>query len=187
MPKHSPAPPLQVAAWINTPKPLSLADFRGRVLLIEAFQMLCPGCVSQGLPQAQRVRQVFGPADIAIIGLHTVFEHHAAQGGIVPLEAFAHEYRLDFPIGVDQPGAAGGAPRTMQAYAMQGTPTLILVDRLGRRRLQRFGHLDDLALGSALATLIAEPGDSESAASAKSVQPAAVACTTDGCPVPPRS
>ena len=30
---------------------------------------------------------------------------------------------------------------TMQAYQMQGTPTLLLIDHAGRLRRQVFGHL----------------------------------------------
>jgi hypothetical protein len=44
----------------------------------------------------------------------------------------------------------------MSAYAMQGTPTLLLIDRAGRLRMQRFGHIDDLRLGAAIASLVAE-------------------------------
>jgi hypothetical protein len=44
----------------------------------------------------------------------------------------------------------------MQAYAMQGTPTLILIDRQGRLRRKHFGLLDDLRLGAEIATLLAE-------------------------------
>ena len=53
------APPWQVAQWFNTDKPLSLEALRGKVIVLEAFQMLCPGCVSHGLPQAVRVRDTF--------------------------------------------------------------------------------------------------------------------------------
>ncbi len=53
------APPLEVSQWFNTQTPVTLADLRGRVVVIEAFQMLCPGCVSHGLPQAQRIVDAF--------------------------------------------------------------------------------------------------------------------------------
>ena len=45
---------------------------------MEAFQMLCPGCVSHGLPQAKRIQHTFGDA-VTVLGLHCVFEHHAAM------------------------------------------------------------------------------------------------------------
>src|SRR5690606_27202227 len=94
--EHPLAPPLQVERWFNTPEPLTLDALRGRVVVLEAFQMLCPGCVSHGLPQARRVYDTFPPEEVAVIGLHTVFEHHAAMTP-VSLEAFLHEYRIEFP------------------------------------------------------------------------------------------
>ena len=183
-----PAPELDVETWLNTPHPLTLAGLRGKVVLIEAFQMLCPGCVDHGLPQATRVQATFPRADIAVIGLHTVFEHHEAQGSRAAIAAFIHEYRIAFPVGVDRQSDRGGPPLTMKAYAMQGTPTLILIDRLGRKRAQHFGHLDDLRLGAEIATLIAESPD-VSAEVATIATPAALDqpganCTADGCRLP---
>ena len=72
-------PELQVSEWLNTPEPLSLAALRGQVVVVHAFQMLCPGCVAHGLPQAKRLTQVFAGRDLAVIGMHTVFEHHAVM------------------------------------------------------------------------------------------------------------
>lgn len=150
----TPAPDLDVAEWLNSDG-ITLADLRGRVVVVEAFQMLCPACVSHALPQAQRVVETFGTADVAVVGLHTVFEHHDA---VTPtaLRAFAHEYRLRFPIGVDRHERGEHSPVTFRRYGMQGTPTTILIDRLGRLRSQSFGAVSDLALGAHIATLAAE-------------------------------
>ncbi len=156
MPELRPAPDWIIADWLNAAAPISLASLRGKCVMAVAFQMLCPGCVSHGLPQALRVRQTFPEHDLAVIGLHTVFEHHAAQGGREALAAFLHEYRIGFPVGIDAPAPGGGIPQTMRAYGMQGTPTTLLIDRAGRLRLARFGHVEDLALGAWLATLIGE-------------------------------
>ena len=95
-----PAPEWQTTTWFNTPEPLNLEHLRGRVVLLHAFQMLCPGCVARGLPQAQRVADLFADAPLVVVGLHTVFEHHEAMG-IESLRAFLHEYRIRFPVGVD--------------------------------------------------------------------------------------
>lgn len=149
------APDWHVAEWLNSDRPLALADFRGRVVVALAFQMLCPGCVAQAIPQMQRARDAFPESDVAVVGLHTVFEHHEAQGRHDVLAAFLHENRIAFPVGIDAQGD-GVLPETMSAYAMQGTPTLLLIDRDGRLRMQRFGHIDDLRLGAAIASLVAE-------------------------------
>lgn len=153
--RHAPAPPWQVDRWFNTPAPLSLEALRGKVVVLEAFQMLCPGCVSHGLPQATRIAQVFPPDKVAVVGLHTVFEHHAAMAPVA-LQAFLHEYRIGFPVGVDTPADDGPIPRTMRAYGMRGTPSLVLIDAQGHVREHHFGQVGDLVLGAQIATLLGE-------------------------------
>jgi hypothetical protein len=147
-------PKIQAAEWLNTDRPLVPADFRGRVLAVEVFQMLCPGCVLHGLPQAQRIAAAFEPAEVAVIGLHSVFEHHAANSRAA-LAAFLHEWRIRFPVAIDAPGE-GALPRTMAAWGLRGTPSLVLFDRRGRMRARHFGQVGDLALGAELMSLARE-------------------------------
>jgi hypothetical protein len=144
-----------VSQWFNTDVAIDLDALAGRVVAIEAFQMLCPGCASHGLPQAQRIASGFA-GDVTVLGLHTVLEHHDAMGP-VSLKAFLHEYRIGFPVGVDAHEQPGGTPVTMARYQLRGTPSLILIDRAGRIRLNAFGHVDDLTIGASLARLIDEP------------------------------
>lgn len=176
------ARPLETTHWLNTPEPVTLDALRGKVVLLEAFQMLCPGCVSHSLPQAMRARGLFSENDLAVIGLHTVFEHHDAQGSKQALEAFLQEYRITFPVGIDAPSDGGGPPRTMTAYQMQGTPTTILIDREGNLRKQKFGHNEDMLIGAEIMALLRESGPPVTK------QRAAVetGCNDEGCPVPPR-
>ena len=149
------APELQVSRWFNTAQPITLQSLHGRVVLLHAFQMLCPACISHGLPQARRVHELFPREKVAVIGLHTVFEHHAVMGPDA-LEAFIHEYRWPFPIGIDIPGPDGGIPRTMRELALQGTPSAVMLDRGGCVRLHHFGATDDMALGAMIGQLLAE-------------------------------
>lgn len=89
------------------------------------------------------------------MGLHTVFEHHEAMTPAA-LTAFLHEYRLTFPAGVDFAATNGPLPQTMAAYALQGPPTPILIDRCGRRPKQNFEAEDDMRVGADIAYLLAE-------------------------------
>ncbi len=176
------APEIQAETWLNTDKALTLSALRGRVILIEAFQMLCPGCVAHGLPQAQRVANTFRDDDVVVLGLHTVFEHHVAQGSREALAAFLHEYRISFPVAIDQPATSGQVPKTMHAYGMRGTPTLLLIDRQGRLRKQHFGQQEELLLGAEIMSLVLEsPTASDSKA-----EPVGDGSTCDdnGCQVP---
>ncbi|WP_348693004.1 redoxin domain-containing protein [Duganella fentianensis] len=150
---ETPAPEFEVAAWLNVRQPLSLAALRGKVVLVYAFQMLCPACVTHGLPQAKKVAASFSRNEVEVIGLHTVFEHHAAMGQVA-LEAFLHEYQIGFPVAIDSASGTGPVPKTMAAYGMRGTPTLLLFDRAGRLRQHHFGMLEDLQLGAQIAALL---------------------------------
>jgi hypothetical protein len=149
-------PPLQVSRWFNTPQPITLNALLGKVVAIHAFQMLCPACVAHGLPQASKLREAFPEDQLAVIGLHTVFEHHDVMGADA-LEVFIHEYRLRFPIGVDEADARSPLPKTMTAWGLQGTPSLVLLDRQGRAQLSHFGRLDDLFLGAVIGQLLEQP------------------------------
>jgi peroxiredoxin len=149
------APELEVSEWINTAEPLSLLKMKGSVVVIHAFQMLCPGCVSHGIPQTKMIASTFSENEVNVIGLHTVFEHHAVMTADA-LKAFIHEYRITFPIAIDKPSPTASTPRTMQRYNMKGTPTLILIDKQGRVRLNHFGRLGDMHVGKMISDLVSE-------------------------------
>ena len=177
------APDWQVSQWFNTRSHLSLGRLRGHIVLLHAFQMLCPGCVSHGVPQAERVHREYAGHGVTVIGLHTVFEHHAAMMPVA-LEAFLHEYRITHPVGVDAVGAqCDPIPLSMRRYGLRGTPSLMLIDRAGRLRVHEFGRGDDLQLGVWLGRLLAEQvgfiGDSaEESNQALPID----ACDTQACP-----
>ena len=156
MTQYQTAPELITTQWFNAPGPIDITSLRGRVVVIEAFQMLCPGCVSHAIPQAIKVHKLFNKDDVAVLGLHTVFEHHDAMTP-VSLDAFIHEYRIPFPVAVDAASDPGPIPQTMAAYQMRGTPTTILIGRDGKLRKQHFGVESDMALGAEIMSLVREP------------------------------
>jgi len=164
------APELQVSQWFNTARPLNLQELRGRVVLLQAFEMLCPACVAYGLPQATEVHGAFSASEVAVIGLHSVFEHHQAMTPQA-LEVFIQEYRLGFPIAVDAADPHGPVPQTMQAYGLRGTPSLVVLDHKARIRLHHFGRVNDLQLGTLIGQLRAEVAS-------------ATSCDADGCALP---
>lgn len=158
------APELLVQTWFNTDRPLFLSGLCGRVVVLAAFQVLCPNSIAGGVPQAQRIYETFEPKDVAVIGLHATFEHHDAFSTAL-LKAFIHEYRLKFPIALDQPNPASPIPHTMERYKMRGTPSLVVIDRHGLVRKHTFGAVDDLRIGAEIGALTQEP---ESAALSRS-------------------
>jgi len=151
------APELLVQTWFNTERPLLLAGLRGRVVVLVAFQVFCPNSIAIAIPQAKRIHETFEPKDVVVIGLHATFEHHDAFS-VPALKACIQEYRLKFPIALDQPHHAGPIPHTMDLYKMRGTPSLILIDRQGLVRKHAFGAVDDLRIGAEIGALTQEGG-----------------------------
>ena len=173
-------PEWEVSRWFNTDHPPHLADLRGQVVLVEAFQMLCPGCVSHGLPLAKKVHQALGAQGVAVVGLHTVFEHHDAMQPHA-LQAFLYEYKIRFPVGVDAPVPDSTLPSTMARWGLQGTPSLLLFDKSGRLRAHQFGNVDELQLGVFLGQLLEE---APSAVAGADATPPADGCNDQGCAAP---
>ena len=149
------APDLKIQEWLNTTESISLKALREHVVVLHAFQMLCPGCVSHGIPQAIQIHNAFSRDDVVVLGLHTVFEHHAVMNADA-LKVFMHEYKIPFPVGIDTAQIGHPIPLTMQAYELRGTPSMVVIDRNGIIRLNHLGQIDDLRVGAVLGQLIAE-------------------------------
>ncbi len=182
-------PEIEAEEWLNTSELLSLNNLRGKVVVIHAFQMLCPGCVLHGIPQTSAIHEMYShEKNVQVIGLHSVFEHHSVMD-IDALKAFVHEYQLQFPIAVDKPSESGVIPVTMQKLSLKGTPSIVLVDKKGRLRLNHFGRLSDMEMGHLIGMLLHE--ESEDAAinnnerddPARLMQPSGDDCDENGCQI----
>jgi hypothetical protein len=146
---------LSISKWLNVKSDFSIEKLQGKVIAIHAFQMLCPGCVLHGVPQAQKLFETFSQDHVAVLGLHTVFEHHEAMKE-VSLRAFLHEFRVTFPVGIDQLSVGEDIPQTMASFQMRGTPTWLIFDKIGKMKIHAFGQIDDLVLGAEISKLAFE-------------------------------
>lgn len=146
-------PEIVASQWFNS-APLSLKELKGKVVVLVAFQMLCPGSLRHSLPQAARIARAFSREEVEVIGLHMVFENHKDMTPSL-LEPFLQSERIEIPVAVDQQNGSG-LPKTMEAYGMQGTPTLLIFDRQGRLRRHYLGAVDDVRLGAEIMALAIE-------------------------------
>lgn len=172
-------PELAVSHWFNTRQPLSLPGLRGKSGWIHALQLLGPGCGSDAIPQLRRVEKIFGHNQ-QIIGLHTVFEHHAVMSPVT-LEAFLQEYRITTPVGIDLAGASADVPLTMQRYGFRGTPSSVLIGRDGSIIQGTFGVEDDIALGARIAKAHASSNPNQTTDATQDGSPA---CADERCEIP---
>jgi hypothetical protein len=68
-----PAPKLLLSDWVQG-KPTNLDQLLGSVVLIEVFQVNCPGCFLDSLPQAIDLHQRYHKKGLTVIGIATAFE-----------------------------------------------------------------------------------------------------------------
>jgi thiol-disulfide isomerase/thioredoxin len=151
-------PEIQASAWLNVDTPPTLKGLKGRVVVVAAFQLHCPGSLKHGLPQAARLAASFNDDEVVVIGLNTPFEEPGKQDKAA-LEAFVAEHEFTFPIALDKTGAKGELPKTMEDYEIRGTPTVLIFDRQGRLRRHYLGQVDDLRLGAEVMALTIEARD----------------------------
>lgn len=138
--------------WINIYENDVEKLFSSKVVLIYAFQMLCPACVIHGVPLVKKLHDFFNPEEVSIIGLHTVFEHHEVMNSNA-LKTFIYEFRLTFPIAIDRASENNNIPQTMRNYNMQGTPSFLLFDKNGELSFHGFGQVQEIFLSSAITNL----------------------------------
>lgn len=145
---------LSVSQWFNADNAITLKRLNGRVVVVGAFQMLCPGCVMHSIPQLKKLHELSRNLPLTVIGLHTVFEHHQAMQPHA-LEAFISEYRLQFAVGVAAYEKNKLTPKMMEDWQMKGTPSTFVFSVTGDLCLHQFGHVDDLPLGIFVGQLLA--------------------------------
>ena len=68
-----PAPELKVSEWVQG-GPINLKDYQGKVVVVEVFQVNCPGCFIYGIPEAIDTFQKYKNNDVIVLGLATAFE-----------------------------------------------------------------------------------------------------------------
>jgi thiol-disulfide isomerase/thioredoxin len=142
------APPWRVDRWLQLPvkgTAIDVADFRGKVIYLYAFQSWCPGCHSRGFPTLQEsIKRFAGEPDVAFVAVQTAFEGFHAN---TPQAAHqtAARYGLSIPLG--HSGSAGAPSGLMRDYRTGGTPWTIIIDRAGVVRFNDFHVTPDAAEG----------------------------------------
>lgn len=138
MPAVSPAPTLRLKDVDD--KPVDLAQYKGRVVLINFWATWCPPCRKE-FPSLGRVRKLFKPDE---------FEVLAVNVGEDPDSVFSFTGITDFPVMFDRDSKA------MATWAVRGLPTTFLVDRQGRLAYRATGgrEFDDADIVTTIKQLL---------------------------------
>ena len=122
----SPAPALQVAAWTDG-KPRSLADYKGKVVLLDFWGIWCGACTN-GMPSLEHLKQKYEPRGAVFLSIHTPGED------IGKIRRFLDLKKSSFISALDEGRGKSDNPDngvTADRYGVRGYPTLVMIDRRG--------------------------------------------------------
>ena len=125
------APELEgLFAWFNS-KPLTLADLKGKVILVDFWTFSCINCI-RTLPYMEMLHEKYASQGLVVVGIHAPefsFEKVPAN-----VEASIKERGLHYPIALDNDF------KTWNAFNNRYWPAKYLIDMNGNIRYTHFGE-----------------------------------------------
>jgi cytochrome c biogenesis protein CcdA/thiol-disulfide isomerase/thioredoxin len=152
LPVYGPAPDFTGnERWFNTPggRPLSLADLRGKVVLVDFWTYTCINCI-RTIPYIEAWYRKYRRDGFVVVGVHTPefpFEREASN-----VERAIGDDGITYPVAQDN------AYGTWNAWGNQYWPAHYLIDANGRVRLAHFGEGSYAETDTAIRSLLAEAG-----------------------------
>lgn len=122
-----PAPDFRAAAVPPERGVRTLADYRGRVVLLNVWATWCTPCREE-MPSLERLHREFAPSGLSVVAVSV-----DDAGGAREIRAFATELGLTFDVVHDSTRAID------KAYQLTGYPVTVLIDREGRIRRRQVG------------------------------------------------
>jgi thiol-disulfide isomerase/thioredoxin len=134
------APEIGVKEWISG-EATTLADLRGRVVLLEFWATWCKPC-QEMFPRLKKLDEEYRASGLEIVALtrHYLASRETASSLAEELElmrSVVKQHELTFRVGVAE------TERTQELYGATGLPTLALIDRAGVVRYAHFGGGED--------------------------------------------
>lgn len=128
-------------------KQVKLADFKGKVLLVDVWGTWCGPCRAQ-LPHLVKLHEKLAAKGLAIVGLN-VEDGPPEQAEKTIRDVIAKE-KIPYPCALTPEGFTDKIPE------FEGFPTVLLVDRAGKVRLKHAGYTEGVVLESVIEKLLAE-------------------------------
>ncbi len=107
--------------WLNTDHPLSLAQLKGRFVLLDFWTYCCINCLHI-LPDLKYLEQKY-PEHLTVIGVHSAKFDNEKE--VENIRQAILRYDIEHPVLVDS------SFRVWQQYAVRAWPTLVLIDPQG--------------------------------------------------------
>lgn len=117
-----PAPALPTGVtWFNVPKPLTLDELKGRMVLLDFWTLGCINC-QHIIPDLKRLESEFGDS-LVVIGVHS--GKYATEHDDDSIRDAVKKYGLEHPV-INDPDFV-----VWNAFGASAWPTLVLIDPAG--------------------------------------------------------
>ena len=149
-----PAPPLERNEWIGTVQPPTLADLKGKVVVVFFWAHWCPDCKVEG-PILQKLYEKYRIQGLTIVAPTMRFGYVAGGKAAPPDEELRYIVQIRdqfYPWLAELPTPVSAANH--QRYGVSSTPTLAIVDRSGVIRTYNPGRLTEADLETRITALL---------------------------------
>ena len=126
----SEAPPMQASTLAGTKRTKSLADYKGKVVLLNVWATWCEPCRVE-MPSIEKLHRDFGPQGLAVVAVSV--DDAGAEDRV---REFAKELGITFEILHDPTRA------TSTSYQITGYPETFIIARDGTIRKKVIGAAD---------------------------------------------
>lgn len=137
----------QTAVWLNTNRPLSLAELRGQVVLLDFWTYCCINCLHV-LPDLAILEEKYKKEPFLVISVHAAKFFN--ERNIENIEAAIERYEINHPVVVDSPHTI------WESYGVSAWPSFVLIDSQGRIRGTTSGEGQRFVLDQVIGQLIEE-------------------------------
>jgi thiol-disulfide isomerase/thioredoxin len=120
----------RATGWLNS-QPLTAADLRGKVVLIDFWTFTCINW-RRSLPHVRAWAERYKDQGLVVIGVHA--PEFAVERDVGNVRRAAKEIKVDYPIALDNDFSV------WQAFDNQYWPALYIIDAQGRIRHHQFGE-----------------------------------------------
>lgn len=119
-----------------------LADFKGKVVLINFWATWCPPCVRE-IPRLVRISEKYADQGLVVLGVNTTFQDDPAK-----VAQFVRDQNISYRVLLDPEGDAS------QKYPSRLMPTSYLIDRNGKVVYTKVGEVDEATLDEQVQSLV---------------------------------
>jgi len=147
LPIEGPAPALDGAVqWLNSP-PLTNAQLRGKVVLVDFWTYSCINCL-HALPYVRAWAEKYKDKGLVVIGVHA--PEFAFEKDIGNVRKAVQDLKIDFPVAIDNNYAI------WRAFNNEYWPAHYFIDARGNIRYHHFGEGDYDGSEQVIRQLLAE-------------------------------